>query len=203
VRQAVLFGEKLMLHRTIEARAFAKSLTIRDVVENTGHARSPLMVMYHINAGWPVVEDGSRLLVDAEVVEPFDDWAKEGLEEFNRFHAPVRGYREKCYLITPKPDRRGRNFAAVVNRARNFGLYVMWDAATLPRLVEWKMMGYRDYVVGVEPCTVYDLPRDELERRKMMPYLPAGGRREFRLELGVLDGREAVRNVGGRKGVSA
>ncbi len=200
VRQAVLFGEKLMLTRTIETRAFARSLSIHDVVENTGDARAPLMLMYHVNAGWPVLEDGSRLLIAADVVEPFDEHARDGIEDYNRFHAPTRGYREKCYLITPKPDRRGESFAAVVNRARDFGLYLKWPAAELPNLVEWKMMGYRDYVVGVEPCTVHDLPRDELEKRGMMPYLAAGRSREFHLEIGVLEGREEVRQAAKRTG---
>ncbi len=202
VRQAVLFGEKLMLHRRIETRAFAKSLSINDTVENTGHERAPLMIMYHVNAGWPVLEDGSRLLLNADVVEPFDDHAKDGIEKYDRFHAPTRGYREKCYLITPRPDRRGDNFAAVVNRARDFGLYLKWQAAELPHLVEWKMMGYRDYVVGVEPCTVHDLPRDELIRRKMMPYLGPGKSRELHLEIGVLDGRGEVREAARRAGVN-
>jgi hypothetical protein len=191
-----------MLERTIETRAFAKSLTIRDVVENSGDARAPLMLMYHVNAGWPVLEDGSRLFVAADVVEPFDEEAKDGLDRYDRFHAPTKGYREKCYLITPKGDRRGESFAAVVNRARDFGLYLKWPAAELPHLVEWKMMGYRDYVVGIEPCTVHDLPREELEKRGMMPYLAAGRSREFHLEIGVLDGRAEVADAARRAGAT-
>jgi len=203
VRQAQLFGEKLMLHRTIETRAFAGRLTIHDVVENTARERAPLMMMYHINAGWPVLEDGSRLYVDAEMVEPFDGHAKEGLSEYDRFHAPVKGYREMCYFITPKADRRGETTAAVVNKARNFGLYVKWRPEELPCMVEWKMMGYRDYVVGVEPATVGDRPRDELIKSGRMPHLRGGGSREFHLEIGVLDGRgevDAAARKTGRKG---
>lgn len=200
VRQAVLFGEKLTLHRTIETRAFSGSLSVHDVVENTSHEKCPLMLMYHINAGYPVVEDGSRLLVNADVVEPRDAEAADGLETYDRFHAPVKGYREKVYFITPKPDRKGENLAAVVNRARDFGLYIRWRQEELPCLVEWKMMGYRDYVVGVEPATVADAPRDQLIRQKRMPYLGPGKTREFHLEIGALENARAVEEVARRTG---
>jgi len=193
VRQAVLFGEKLMLHRTITAHAFGKRILIHDVVENTSHERAALVLLYHWNLGYPVVEDGSRLLVEADLVEPATDHAAEAIEDYGKFHAPVKGYREKVYFITPRPDGRGYVSCAVVNRARDLGLYLKWPHAELPCLTEWKMTGYRDYVVGVEPCTVFIRPRSQLVGRKLMPYLAAGRSREFHVEAGVLDGRGEVR----------
>ena len=192
VRQAVLFGEKLLLHRTISVHAFERRFSIHDVVENTSHERAPLMLLYHFNAGWPVVEDGSRLLVNAAAVEPLGAGAAEDARNFTRFHSPVKGRGEKVYFLTLRADRRGIDTAAVVNRARDFGFCITWRHDELPCMVEWKMMGYRDYVVGMEPCTVFIRPRAELIERELMPYLGAGKAREFHIEARVLDGRDEV-----------
>jgi len=188
VREAQLFGEKLMLHRTITAHAFEKRFFIHDVVENTGHQEEPLMLLYHINPGYPVVEDGSRLLINVDKMEPMTPHAAEGMKDYDKFHAPTVGYFEKVYFITPKPARGGEDAAAVVNRARDFGLYVKWRHDEMPCFGEWKMMGYRDYVVGIEPCTIWGMPRQKLLDRKMMPYIGAGKTREFHVEIGVLAG---------------
>jgi len=192
VRQAVLFGEKLELRRTIRTTSSASHIEIEDVVENTSHARSPLMLMYHVNAGYPVVEDGSKLLLNAAYVEPMTQHTRDGLADYADFHGPEEGYEEKVYFITPEPNARGENFAAVVNSSRDFGLYLKWYQEELPALVEWKMLGHRDYVVGVEPCTVHDRPRREVIERGEMPWIGPGELREFHLELGALGSGEEV-----------
>jgi hypothetical protein len=202
VRQGVLFGEKLMLHRTIETRAFEKRIFIHDVVENTSHERAPLVLLYHFNPGWPIVEDGARMLVDVEIVEPMTAHSADGIEDYAKVHRPVRGYEEKVYFITPKPGRGGYDTAAVVNRARDFGLYLRWPHRELPCMGEWKMMGYRDYVLGMEPCTVFIRPRKQILDRKLMPYLGAGKSREFHVELGVLEGRAEVKRIAQDIGVT-
>jgi len=193
VRQAVLFGEKLMLHRTIEAHAFDKRIFIHDVVENTSHERAPLALLYHFNPGYPLVEDGSTLLVNAELVEPMTPRSADGIGDYQKFGKPVKGFQEQVYFITLGPDRRGNDTAAIVNRSRNFGLYLKWPHDELPCFGEWKMMGYRDYVVGMEPCTVFIRPRKQILDGKLMPYLAAGKSREFHVEVGVLDGAAEVR----------
>ncbi len=40
-------------------------LRVHDVVENVGHDLTPHMLLYHVNAGFPVVDEGSELLVAA------------------------------------------------------------------------------------------------------------------------------------------
>ena len=66
--QAAVFGEQLLLRRRIEARVGESRLRIHDVVENVGHDRTPHMYLYHVNAGYPVVDEGAELLVPARAV---------------------------------------------------------------------------------------------------------------------------------------
>ena len=58
--QATVFGEQLVLRRRIEAVVGESCLHIHDVVENVGHDVTPHMLLYHVNVGFPVVDEGSR-----------------------------------------------------------------------------------------------------------------------------------------------
>ncbi|WP_457831594.1 DUF4432 family protein, partial [Staphylococcus aureus] len=62
VRQATVFGEHLLLRRRIEARAGDNTIVIRDRVSNEGFSRTPHMLLYHFNIGYPVIDAGSRYL---------------------------------------------------------------------------------------------------------------------------------------------
>lgn len=53
MREAELFGENMVLHRTIETTVGTKSLKVTDEVENEAFREEPLMLLYHINLGYP------------------------------------------------------------------------------------------------------------------------------------------------------
>src|SRR5438132_1761738 len=94
VLQAAVFGEQLLLRRRIEARVGESRLRIHDVVENVGHDPTPHMFLYHVNAGHPVVDEGSELLVPAVSVEPRGDHPAEG---YRTLAAPSSGFVEQVF----------------------------------------------------------------------------------------------------------
>lgn len=194
VREARVFGHNLVLRRTITAKLGERRLFIEDVVANEGFEPAPHMILYHINAGFPVVDEGSELIGPTLEAEPRDEEAEEEKESFNRFHNPRPGYKEKCYFHTMKPDDEGFVTVAVVNRG-NFGLYVRYNHTELPYYVEWKMMGEGTYVVGMEPANAKLLPRSELKEKGMLPYLQPGEGRNYHLEIGVVEGEEEVEQI--------
>ncbi|HEX5324193.1 MAG TPA: DUF4432 family protein, partial [Capsulimonadaceae bacterium] len=51
VRQGVLFGENLIMHRTITMRLGQPKIEIETVIENAGFEPSPLMILFHCNFG--------------------------------------------------------------------------------------------------------------------------------------------------------
>jgi len=193
VREAIVFGEVLELRRRVEAFLGERRLFVRDFVENVGYVKAPLMILYHINLGFPVLEEGSRLLAPVEGVEPRDEEARRGLEEFDRFSGPVGGFREQVYFLELRPDPEGFVKVALVNERLGLGVYVKYRKEQLPKFVEWKMMGEGVYVVGVEPANSLVLGRAEVRRRGELDILSPGERREFELEIGVLDGLDEIR----------
>ncbi|HEY9593027.1 MAG TPA: DUF4432 family protein, partial [Spirochaetia bacterium] len=110
VEECVLFGSRLRLTRTIRTRVGARSVSVHDVVENYGGARSPFTILYHINPGYPLLEEGSRIVVSSRSVEPYDERSADQARAMYDVEAPTEGYAEVNYLHTASagPDGRGR-----------------------------------------------------------------------------------------------
>ncbi|MEG1394082.1 MAG: DUF4432 family protein, partial [Christensenellaceae bacterium] len=62
VTQSCMFQENIVLTREITTKMGAKSLHIKDVVENCGCNEQPFMLLYHCNFGYPVVSEDTVLI---------------------------------------------------------------------------------------------------------------------------------------------
>jgi len=194
VLEAMVFGPCLRMTRTITATMGESRLFVDDVIENVGHETVPLQYLRHINLGYPVVDDGSELLIPSLEVIPQTDCAEDGREHFNRFEAPVKGYAEKCYYHKLAKDRQGNSCAAIVNRKceDGFGAYLRFPLKHFPQFVEWKQMGQGVYVVGLEPSNCRTEGRTLDRAKGLLEFLKPGRTRRFRGELGVLSGKADI-----------
>jgi uncharacterized protein DUF4432 len=188
-RQGAVFGEHLVVRRRIEARVGESRLTIRDEVENVGHDRTPHMYLYHVNVGFPVLDDGAELLVPATNPVPRGDHAVEG---YRRFHGPTAGYVEQVTEHEVHGEADGSVPVAVVNRALGLGAYEVFNRDQLPFHFIWRMLGQGTYAVGIEPSTNRTAGRLDARARGELIVLEPGERRVYDLELGALDGTEAI-----------
>ncbi|MDZ7837241.1 MAG: aldose 1-epimerase family protein [Actinomycetota bacterium] len=84
VREASVFGDKLELSRKITVWMDSPKITLEDSVENIGSNTSPLMVLYHINIGYPIIDESTELLEGKAKVWPRDEQAKQGTDSYNR-----------------------------------------------------------------------------------------------------------------------
>ena len=194
VRESRLFKENLLLHRTIEVRLGESSITINDHVRNEGHQVSPLMMLYHINAGWPLVDDGSRLLLNSKGLKPRDAEAEKGVNEATSFSSPVPKYQEQVFFHDLLADTDGFATALLMNGKREIGLYVRFRQKQLPRYIEWKMMGEGTYVVGMEPANCGVGGRAKERAAGTLQFLEPGEDRHFLVQLGVANGEEELSN---------
>lgn len=196
LREAVVFGENLVLRRHIRARLGESRLIIEDEVTNEGYAPTPHMMLYHVNFGFPVVAKASELLAASRKVHPRDAAAAAGLEHHRRFEAPTPGYAEQVFYHTLAADADGYAQVAVVNRTfgggRGLGGYVRYRVAELPYLVQWKMMGQGTYVCGLEPATNWVEGRAKERSEGRLVELAPGEVRRYRVEIGVLGSPEAI-----------
>lgn len=149
VSDSEIFSRKLELHRVITVSKTENELTITDTVENRGDAPSPFMMMYHMNMGYPLLSERSVVRIDSCRVTPTSAHAAEDLETWDKMLPPTPGFDEQCYFH--EFAQQGR--AGIYNPDIGKGLEITFDPRELPAMVEWKMMGVRDYVLGLEPRT--------------------------------------------------
>ncbi len=197
VRETRIFGANLVMHRSIHARMGQSRVWIKDVVENQGFQETPLMLLYHCNIGFPVVDEEGELLAVVEDMEPRDEEAAKGAEIFDRFEGPTSGYAEQCFFIDHDADEKGIVNVAIVNRRFNnnqgIGVYLSYPKAELPRYTQWKMVGEGTYVVGMEPGNCIPEGRASARREGRLKTLMPGESVTFRLEIGVLASNHEIR----------
>ncbi len=134
MRESVVFGENLVLRRTITTKLFSDEFSLEDTVINEGFATEKTALCYHCNFGYPLVREGAR------IVNVPDD--------VSHITAPIHGIDEECISVKYDAD-------VVTAGIENgeIGAYITYDRQNLPDFVIWKMLGESDYVVGLEPRT--------------------------------------------------
>lgn len=193
IRQASVFGELLELRRRIECRVGTNELHLHDTVTNLDYSPSPHMLLYHVNLGFPLIADGSRLIVDLESVTPNPiDGGDFSMEAWDRFGPPMPGVTEQVVEIRPRAGPDGRVLATVVNADENLAVYEHYRAETLPYLFLWRMLGQGTYVVGLEPSTNSVAGRRDARAKGELIVLEPGESREYDLVIGAHSGEDAV-----------
>lgn len=184
VKDEEIFGRKLRLGREIKVSVLDNTFLIRDVVENTGGRTEPLEILYHMNMGYPLLDEDSILTIPSTDVKPRDDHAAQDLDNWMRMEKPSAGYQERCYYHK-FPDRNGK--AAIYQPKLKMGLSLQFDAGELDGFVEWKMMGVRDYVLGLECGNCYPDGRDVMRRTGMLKFLEPGEKKEYCVEVHIFE----------------
>lgn len=151
MRDASLFKDNLLLSRTVSTGMDSKSITVADTVENQGFEEQELMLTYHVNLGFPLVQAGCEVHIPSAVVTPMNPAAKENLADWNAVTAPVDGYAENVFVHELHSNAQGRVVAGLYNRKLGLGLELAFDHATMPYMVQWKSMMSGDYVMGMFP----------------------------------------------------
>lgn len=194
IDEAFLFGDKIRLERTISSKLGGRSLQITDIVTNTGFRETPFNILYHINTGFPLLDEGAELIISSRKVTPYCDKSAQNIADACRFTSPHSGFTEENFLHEMAGDADGYGYSALVNRNLNdgLGLYVKFNLDALPLLSEWKMMGEGDYVVAIEPVNTKLDNRAVLRQEGKLPMLQPGESRKMNVEIGILDGKAEI-----------
>jgi hypothetical protein len=188
VRQTRVFGENLVLRRRISTRLGTSKIRVEDVITNEGFTPHPHLILYHVNLGFPLLSETSRLSIDVEETIPRDADAEAGVADWGVFQPPTPGYREQVFIHTPRAGDGNVVTAQVTNPALGLGLRLTYDRTTLPYLVQWKMMGEGLYVLGVEPTNSLTIRGRAAARESgTLVHLDAGESRRYTLELEVIE----------------
>jgi hypothetical protein len=188
LREARVFSENLRLTRHITTALGENRIRIQDTVENVGFKTVPLMLLYHLNFGFPVVSEGTQIRFDAaSPTTARDAIAEAGIAGWQTLDAPIPGYEEQCFFHDPVADTAGWATVTLHNPVLAFDTVVRYDKTAFPYLTQWKMMGQGEYVCGIEPanCRVFGRATERASGR--LQHIEPGEIRRFHSEIYVTE----------------
>lgn len=170
VSEEQIFRHKLHLDRVITCGKWENTITITDIVENRGDAKTPVMLLYHMNMGYPLLSENAVVDIPSVSVVPRDEHAAKDLDTWKKMLPPTAGFQEQCYFHTFAEEGK----ASIYNPDINKGLTISFDKDVLDHFTQWKMMGYRDYVLGLEPSNCALAGRAALRKSGELKFLQPG-----------------------------
>lgn len=195
VQQAAVFGEDLHLIRRIEAEVGGNEIRLSDRVVNHGFYRTPHMFCYHINVGYPVLEEGSRYLAPiADVVwaaHAGNDYEKQGVG-YRTMPGPQLGFHEQVWQHELAADAKGEVPVALVNDRIGLGVEVVTRKDQFPCQYEWQNLQSGQYALGIEPSTHHVTGNQAARDRGEMIWLEHGDERRYDSTFRVLDGADEI-----------
>ncbi len=193
LHESKALGVDLVLSRRWWTELGSATLHLEDRVINAGSERTPHMILYHCNAGFPLLSSSTRAHVSHAIVEPRDAQAQVGLNVWDCGGEPQAGFAEQVFIHTPIACADGLARAAIVNHRcnddRGLGFELAYDPTTLPALFSWRKLDRSNYVMSVEPANTRAIQgREYAAAHGTLPFLEPGEERVYRLEFTALSG---------------
>ncbi len=187
MREARIFGENLTLHRKLEFEYENDSITLTDTVTNHGFGDRQFVYALHLNYGYPLLEEGTKLIFDSLETIPREEHAAKYADTWKQVEGPAYPYPERCYFHKIARDENGQSQYTIFNEKRDIGVNIQYDGNDLPFFCEWKMLGKGEYVMGLEPMNVFlDGPKVG-EAGCAAPILGPGESKTYKVKLNCID----------------
>lgn len=190
VRESRPFGPSLELHRTISGSLGSPALRIQDRVVNRGNTPAPHMLLYHLNFGWPLVDEGAEIRWEGDWTTRAGD--KNGIlfregNDFKKVPAPLPehsgGGEEVAFIDVKEVD--GKSECGLFNPHLNLGVTVRFNKSELPWLTNWQHWGRNEYVTGLEPGTHPPIGQAAARRNGTLIEIGPGDSRSYDLTIEV------------------
>lgn len=179
VLDEVIFSHKLMMEREIHISLKDNSFFIKDKITNKGDKEYPCMILYHMNMGYPLLSENAEIIIPSSEVIGRTPLADSEISTWNKMCKPTMNYEERCYFHKFNKE----SFASIYNKDINTGLKISFDKDNLKYFTEWKMMGYRDYVLGLEPGNCHPDGRDKMRKEGNLTILKPGEKVEYFVKI--------------------
>ena len=154
VHEAEVFGTDMLMKRCYTLETERDIVHIHDVVTNQSFEKQPVMLIYHINFGYPMLDAGAKAYFSAGRVTPRTDFAAEG-----------------------------EAFAMLHNEKLGLAAIIRFDQKVFPLMCQWKCMRAGEYALGLEPTTSGVVNRSEARELGNLTYLEAGESREYNVSI--------------------
>lgn len=179
VNDSGIFGRKLMLYRTLTCGKFVNWLKITDRIENQGDREEPVMLMYHMNMGYPLLTEKAVLEIPSKRVEQGQRVVQ--TDEWKTVTAPVPQNPEVCYRHYYEKDSCAS--ASISNPDIGKGLRIVFDPNDFPCLIQWNKYSFRDYALGLEPRNFSTSGKTNARALGELPILQPGQHKTYEVKV--------------------
>jgi hypothetical protein len=195
VDETMMFGPALRLTTEIRTEFASGRMTIVDTVTNLGDNPVEHEMLYHINYGENILEEGARMRTAFQQVAPRDPRSVEGIDSYDTYGPAEVGFVEQAYLYDLYGDGEDREAMVMLrNSGGDKASVLTFTLDDFPCFTLWKnTAGKADgYVTGLEPATNYpNARRFEREKGRLIS-LPGGASRTTTLHIDTFDTKEAI-----------
>jgi len=183
INQAGIFADKLMLYRTITCSLEKNVIMIEDRIKNIGDEKTALMLLYHMNMGYPLLSEEAKIFIPSKEVKARNAHAQKDINSWDKMLPPTAGFEEQCYFHSFEE----KGLAAIYNPVLKKGLVIQFDSNVLDHFTEWKMMGVKDYVLGLEPGNCHPNGRDKMREEGKLKYILPDEEIVYRVNLSIIE----------------
>lgn len=188
VTESKVLGYHLELQRKIETGYASNTFTIRDTVCNCTPNEEGIMMVYHLNLGYPFICEETEVVFPAgNEITPLTPGADLG-EGYCRMPAPEDNAPEMVTLNRMPADGKGMNRVLVINHGLELGVLVESSQSSLPYVCYWKCPCAGDYVIGIEPTNACGGSREAARQKGTLRMVPGYGSESFVFRFTVLEG---------------
>ena len=174
VESTALFGKNLVMRRRVSSRIGSSAVVVEDALENKAFAPDEYCILYHINLGYPMLDDGAKIVADISGYDTRTEWSKKNASGMFNITDSIPCNNETCYFLKMnKPE------ISLINNNVGKKFTVRYSQDTLPCFTEWHSMASGDYALGLEPAST------ELDNRFALKPIAPGEKVNFKIELSV------------------
>lgn len=192
INQMGIFSDKLMMYRKITCSKKENQILIEDTIENLGDKKTPLMILYHMNIGYPLLSENAKLHIPSAKVTARNTHAENYIETFNQLLEPQACFEEQCYYHS-FDTALGK--AAIFNPDIEKGLSISFDTKSLDYFVQWKMFGVKDYVLGLEPGNCHPDGRDKMREENKLKFIDPNEKVTYKVQIDMIHGIQNWENI--------
>jgi hypothetical protein len=198
VRQVKALTEKIELQRDIKLLSSKSELIVKASVYNFGFSEMPFMVLYHMNFGWPLLDDTAELYIGKGEMIPINEAASKNSKIFDNFTKPVSSFDPEVFAHDIKADSEGFCYAALVNRnldmGNGLGVGLRFLKKNVPYLIQWKNFNFGEYVLGLEPANAFTTGRKSEREAGRLKTIGPKEKKDMEIGINILSGNEEIDN---------
>lgn len=181
VRESRALGDNVLLKREITVYLGEDRVYLNDTVINEGYNETPLMVLYHMNFGYPLVTKDTVLETNCTDLWTENEFSLSEIDKAAQFCDPIPHRDEQLYFRKAPHTAT----AKLKNPVTGLAVGMTFCGDELAYLTEWKFMGEQSYVVGVEPGTYLPVGRAKARERGELDFIAPQEQRHFGIVLEI------------------